>query len=317
MADAHTTLLALEGVWKSYRTPFGLGRVEVLRGVTLNVARGETVGFLGPNGAGKTTTLKVILGLMRPDAGTVHLLGRPPTDPRARYAVGFLPEQPYFYDYLTPREILELATSLFDLPFAVARRRVEEAIDLLGLGRVRNTPLRKLSKGWVQRVGLAQALVGEPELVVLDEPMSGLDPIGRREVRELIRSLKQQGRSVLFSSHILSDAELLCDRVAVIVDGRIRYDGQLSQLGTGKPSSIELVVEGISPEALRATAGDTHEIAVRDGRCWLRVGDQELADRLIGTVLTNRGRVLSVTPNGIGLEEIFSQAIRSHDGGTA
>lgn len=317
MAEDPTTVLALDGVRKSYRTPFGLGRVEVLRGVSLKVARGETVGFLGPNGAGKTTTLKVILGLMRPDGGTVELLGRPPSDPRSRHAVGFLPEQPYFYDYLTPREILELATALFDLPSAVAGRRVDEAIDRLALGRVRNTPLRKLSKGWVQRVGLAQALVGDPELVVLDEPMSGLDPVGRRDVRELIRSLKQQGRSVLFSSHILSDAELLCDRVAVIVDGRIRYDGQLSQLGSGRPSSIELVVEGVAPEVLTAAAGATLEIAVRDGHCWLRVGNQGLVDRLIGAVLTNHGRVLSVTPNGIGLEEIFSQAIRSSDGGKA
>lgn len=317
MANAAEAVLTLEGVRKSYRTPFGLGRVEALRGVSLRVARGETVGFLGPNGAGKTTTLKVILGLMRPDGGTIRLLGRPPSDPRARHGVGFLPEQPYFYDYLTPAEILELAAALFALAPGVAHRRVDAAIERLGLGRVRDTPLRKLSKGWVQRVGLAQALVGEPEFVILDEPMSGLDPVGRRDVRELISSLKQQGTSVLFSSHILSDAELLCDRVAVIVEGQIRYDGQLSKLGSSKPSSIEVVVEGADPDSLRASAAEPAEVDARDGRCWIRVGRQEAADRIIAGVLAKGGRVLSVSPNGIGLEEIFSQAVRSNDGDAA
>ncbi|MBK7972045.1 MAG: ABC transporter ATP-binding protein [Deltaproteobacteria bacterium] len=228
---------------------------------------------------------------------------------------GLSPEQPYFYDYLTPREILELAAALFDLAPGAAHRQVADAIERLGLGHVRDTPLRKLSKGWVQRVGLAQALVGEPELVILDEPMSGLDPVGRREVRGLISSLKHRGTSVLFSSHILSDAELLCDRVAVIVEGRIRYEGQLSKLGSSRPSSIELVVEAPDPELIRVSAGEPVELDLRDGKVWVRVGRQEAVDRVIAGVLAHRGRVLSVTPNGIGLEEIFSQAVRSKEGG--
>ncbi|MFN7954542.1 MAG: ABC transporter ATP-binding protein [bacterium] len=313
---AEDPVLSLEGVRKSYRTPFGLGRIEALRGLSLRVARGETVGFLGPNGAGKTTTLKVILGLIRADAGTVQVFGRPPSDRQARHAVGFLPEQPYFYDYLTPREILELAAALFALPRMVARQRVAELIDRLDLGSVRDTPLRKLSKGWVQRVGLAQALVGSPDLVVLDEPMSGLDPLGRREVRELITSLKGQGTAVLFSSHILTDAELLCDRVAVIAAGQIRFDGPLSRFASDTPASIDLVIEGVARDVLASSGGEPLDVRERDGKWCLRVARQEQVDRLVACTVERGGRVLAVTPNRVGIEEIFSQAVRSSETGT-
>ncbi len=317
MVDSPTDpILSLDGVRKSYRTPFGLGRIEALRGVDLQVARGETVGFLGPNGAGKTTTIKVILGLMRADAGQVRVFGRPPSDRSARHSVGFLPEQPYFYDYLTPREILDLVAALFALPRPVARKRVAELIDRLDLGSVRDTPLRKLSKGWVQRVGLAQALVGNPELVVMDEPMSGLDPFGRREVRELFVSLKRHGTAVLFSSHILSDAELLCDRVAVIAGGRVHFDGPLARFASEAPISIDLVIEGVDGAALAQVAGEPFEPGEREGKWCVRVARQEQADRLVARTVERGGRVLSITPNRMGLEEIFSQAVRNSRAGT-
>ncbi len=314
-AASEEPVLLLDDVRKSYRTPFGLGRIEVLRGVNLVVGRGETVGFLGPNGAGKTTTLKIIMGLARPDGGTVRVLGRPPSDRNARHGVGFLPEQPYFYDYLTPREILELAAALFALPSAVARKRVADGLELLGLSRVRDTPLRKLSKGWLQRVGLAQALIGAPELVVLDEPMSGLDPVGRREVRELIASLKNQGTSVLLSSHILSDAELLCDRVAVVVGGQIRYQGPLARFGAGEAAFVDLVIDGLDSQRAVPPGLEPLSVEMRAGLCCVRVKSQSEADSLLRHCLEQAGRVVSVTPNRVGLEEIFAQALQGGSAG--
>src|SRR6476469_9410018 len=189
--------------------------------LTLDVASGEAFGFLGPNGAGKTTTLKLLMQLVYPTAGRAEILGRPVGDVAMRRRIGYLPENPYFYDYLTADELLHYLGQLFGYAAAERRARVNAMLDRVGIGAERRLQLRKFSKGMLQRVGIAQALLNDPEIIFLDEPMSGLDPLGRRDVRQLILSLRDQGRTVFFSSHILADAEELCSRVAVVAKGRL------------------------------------------------------------------------------------------------
>ncbi len=215
---------------KIYRTPFARRKVEALRGVSFEVQRGHIFGFVGPNGAGKTTTIRTLMGLIRPTGGSASILGEKIPSRAARYKVGFLPESPYFYDYLTVAELLDLAGRLFGVPSALRKQRADELIARVGLDRARNQSLKKYSKGMLQRAGLAQALMNDPELVVLDEPMSGLDPIGRKEVRELILSLRDQGKTVFFSTHILSDVEAITDRVAIIARGKLQAHGTPSEL---------------------------------------------------------------------------------------
>src|SRR5215475_4927425 len=205
------------GLEKSYRIGFFHQRRKLaLRPLHLTVEKGEVFGFLGGNGAGKTTTLKLLMGLVFPTGGTARILGHEIDDPQMKAQVGFLPEQPYFYDYLTARELLEYFAELSGVPAKERTRRVKEMLARVGLADVATTQLRKFSKGMLQRVGIAQAILHDPKVVFLDEPMSGLDPLGRREVRELIQQLQHEGKTVFFSTHILSDAEALCDRVAII-----------------------------------------------------------------------------------------------------
>ncbi len=215
---------------KTYRTPFARRKVEALRGVTFEVQRGHIFGFVGPNGAGKTTTIRTLMGLIRPTGGSASILGEKIPSRAARYKVGFLPESPYFYDYLTVGELLDLAGRLFGVPGPLRKQRADELIARVGLDRARGQSLKKYSKGMLQRAGLAQALMNDPELVVLDEPMSGLDPIGRKEVRELILSLRDQGKTVFFSTHILSDVEAITDRVAIVARGKLQAHGTPSEL---------------------------------------------------------------------------------------
>jgi ABC-2 type transport system ATP-binding protein len=194
-------------------------RVEAVKGISFDVRRGEVFGFLGPNGAGKTTTLKMLMGLVFPTAGRAEIFGLPVPSLAAKRRLGYLPESPYFYDYLTPEEFLDLAGALCYVPRAERRTRAARLMERVGLGHARGRPLRRFSKGMLQRVGIAQALMGDPELVVLDEPMTGLDPLGRKEIRDLILELRREGRTVFYSTHILSDVELTCDRVAMIFSG--------------------------------------------------------------------------------------------------
>src|SRR5260221_6663666 len=217
-----SAVIEIRGLRKAFRGHLGIGRTVAVDGLDLSVRTGEIFGLLGPNGAGKTTTLKMMLGLLRPDAGEIRLFGRPPQDVAARARLGFLPENPYFYDYLTAAEFLDLYGRLHGLDAADRKRRIASAITRVGLSGRERTALRKFSKGMTQRLGLAQAIQHDPELVILDEPMSGLDPIGRREVRDLILAQRAAGRTVFFSSHILQDAEMLCDRVAIVFKGQLR-----------------------------------------------------------------------------------------------
>ncbi|MDX1389755.1 MAG: ABC transporter ATP-binding protein, partial [Acidobacteriota bacterium] len=263
----------------------------------------------GPNGAGKTTTLKMMVGLLRPDRGSVRLFGLPPSDPAARARLGFLPENPYFYDYLTAEEFLDFYGRLKGLGGRDRRERVRTTLARVGMDRERNRPLRKCSKGMIQRLGLAQAVLADPELVILDEPMSGLDPRGRREVRDLILSLRESGRTVFFSSHILQDAELICDRVAILDHGRVRSVGRLDTMISRKVRWFEVTVRGSKTEHLPGEA-----LSSSGDSTLLRVADVEALRLLLSQVAQNGGQVLSVWPSRETLEDLF---LREVDGATS
>ncbi len=237
-----TPAIAVEGLSKTFRPPFRLKKVRAVRSVSFTVTPGEVFGFLGPNGAGKTTTIKVLTGLIRPTAGRVAVLGGPPTSIEVKARVGFLPEQPYFYDYLKPTELLDIFGRLFGMDRSTRHRRIHELLDLVGLAHAKDRTLRKFSKGMLQRVGLAQALLNDPDLLILDEPLSGLDPIGRKEVADLIASLKAGGKTIFFSSHILADIERLCDRVVILDRGEMKAEGRLDDLLAGGRWEKEAVV---------------------------------------------------------------------------
>lgn len=228
MADE--VLLELDRVGKTFRTGLLGRKVEAVREVSLQMHRGESVGYLGPNGSGKTTSIKCILSLIQPSRGSIRLFGRSPSDALARARVGYLPESPYFYDYLTPHEVLDYVGRLYGLDRGTRKSRVPALLDRLGLGQSMHRPLRGFSKGMLQRVGIAQSLLSDPDLLIYDEPLSGLDPIGRKEVRELMVDLRNEGKSLFFSSHVLTDIETLCDSVCILDRGVAVAQGRLSDL---------------------------------------------------------------------------------------
>lgn len=284
-------------------------KMEALKDLTLNVEEGEIFGLLGHNGAGKTTAIKILTGIHYATSGSATMLGRPVGEPEARRRLGFLPENPYFYDYLRGWEFLEFYGQLYGIPKELRRKRIEELLERVGLTHARNLPLRGYSKGMNQRIGLAQALLNDPDLVILDEPQSGLDPLGRKAVRDLILDLRRQGKTVMFSSHILQDAELICDRVAVLNRGRLTAMGPLNDLLSAKVRQWEVVTEGGDAtriEALRPRIKQIRQTAI--GQMAV-VEEQELADEIIRCTLNGGGRVISVTPHKQTLEEYFIQEL--------
>jgi len=251
---------------KTYRAGFWLTqKVPSLKNCTLQIFAGETFGLLGPNGAGKTTLLKTLLGIMRPTSGRGLVLGKPMGDRTAKQRIGYLPENPYFYDFLTGWEILSFTAGLFGIPRSVQQKRIPELLDLVGLAQTaaKKKQLRQYSKGMMQRVGMAQALINDPELVFLDEPMSGLDPLGRYQIREIILSLKQQGKTIFFNSHILADVEMICDRVAILGQGEILCLGSLQEL-LGTSDGYRAKVKGGNPDVLKTRLAS---LEFKDG-CW-------------------------------------------------
>ncbi len=302
--DSGDAVVLLDGVTKAFRGHLGVGRTVAVRGLTLGVEGGGIFGLLGPNGAGKTTTLKMMVGLLRPDRGTVLLFGRPPSDPAARIRLGFLPENPYFYDYLTGEEFLDFYGRLRGLAGRERWRRVREVLGQVGLAGRERTPLRKCSKGMVQRLGLAQALLHEPDLLILDEPMSGLDPLGRRDVRDLILAQRAAGRTVLFSSHILQDAETICDRVAILVGGALRFEGALQDAVSRRVLWYEVAVTGVAPGRLPGSV-----LSSSGEEILLKVPDEASLGELIRAVQEGGGRIGSVWPRRDSLEELFLREI--------
>src|SRR5579863_4058298 len=248
------------GLEKTYKVGFWRKRQRrALSPLHLTVDDGEIFGFLGPNGAGKTTTLKLLMGLVFPTSGTARILDREWTDPDIKAQIGFLPEQPYFYDYLTAHELLNYYGQLSGLPAKHRKHRIEEVLQHVGLKDVKGVQLRKFSKGMLQRAGIAQAILHNPKVIFLDEPMSGLDPMGRREVRDLIEQLKHEGKTVFFSTHILSDAEALCDRVAVIYKGELRGVGTVEDLTSTVQGKVEVIWQGtLVPASMKALGAECH-----------------------------------------------------------
>jgi ABC-2 type transport system ATP-binding protein len=308
---AASPAILIRGLTKVFRGHLGIGRFPAVTGLDLEVPQGQSFGLLGPNGAGKTTTLKMLLALLRPDAGEIRLLGRPPSDPAARARVGYLPEHPYFYDYLSAEEFLDFYGRLQGIPGYERKKRVRETLGRVGLAGRERTALRKFSKGMIQRLGLAQAIQHDPELVILDEPMSGLDPVGRREVRDLILSLREAGKTVFFSSHILQDAEMVCDRVAILKQGRLRSVGHLDDLVKSRVRWFEVEIRGAVPELAGV------ETLSRDGDMHLvRVPDVEGLGRLMAGVTASGGQVASVWPRRDTLEDLFMREIGSDGKGT-
>ncbi len=304
MSDAaDDVVLRAEGLAKTFRLDFFRKQVEAVKDVTFDVRRGEVFGFLGPNGAGKTTTLKMLMGLVAPTRGRASVLGRPVADIEAKRRLGYLPESPYFYEYLTPEEFLDLVGALFGLPAAERRKRRDRLLSRVGLDHARGRPLRKFSKGMLQRAGIAQALMGEPELVVLDEPMTGLDPLGRKEMRDLILELRREGRTVVFSTHILPDVEMTCDRVAMIFAGRLRNVGPLGELLSARLVSTEVSLRPGAAGAPPLPAG-ARQYASPDG---LVVDLPEGVDpsAFLRAALDRGATVLQVATRKESLEDIF------------
>ncbi|HKA24567.1 MAG TPA: ABC transporter ATP-binding protein [Candidatus Eisenbacteria bacterium] len=295
------------GLHKVFRHPWTMRTKVAVDCLSLTVERGEIFGLLGPNGAGKTTTLKMLLGLLRPTSGQAWLLGRPIGDPESRRRVGYLPENPYFFDRLTAREFLIFSARLAGLDARDAAARAQRWLERLGLADRARTPLRKYSKGMVQRVGLAHALVHDPELVFLDEPMSGLDPLGRREFRDLILECRDRGTTVVFSSHILPDVELICDRVCVLASGRIARSGTLDDLLSGEEDGAEVVALGPGPLLLPPRFAGVSNVA-HGQRVRLEVPRTDLVDPLVAHLLAKEYRLVSVTPRRRSLESVVLEA---------
>jgi ABC-2 type transport system ATP-binding protein len=283
-----------------------------LENLTLAVGQGEVFGFLGPNGAGKTTTLKLLMQLIYPTSGSAQILGRPVGSADVKRRIGYLPENPYFYDHLTAEELLEYFGSLFGYDAADRRKRATRLLDEVGIGAERRLQLRKFSKGMLQRVGIAQALLNEPELVFFDEPMSGLDPLGRREIRQLILRLRDRGCTVFFSSHVLADAEALCSRVAVVAKGRLVAEGPLTQILAFKVHGWELVMSHVPTPAIECALKDgrvTKALPLGEDRYALDLPIDTAPDTLMADLTTAGAKLVSLNPLRETLEDFFVRQV--------
>jgi ABC-2 type transport system ATP-binding protein len=293
--------------------PVGFWRPRPYRALdrlSIEVAHGDVFGFLGPNGAGKTTTLKLLMQLVFPTSGDAEILGRPVGDVSVRHRIGYLPENPYFYDHLTAEELLGYYARLFRMAPAERRQRVTAVLDRLGIGAERRLQLRKFSKGMLQRVGLAQALLNEPDVIVLDEPMSGLDPLGRRDVRALILDLRDQGKTVFFSSHILSDAEALCSRVAILAKGQLAASGRLSDLQEFAVHGWELVVSGVPPHVVERLRPRVRSLTPITGdRFSIDVAADGRPEQLLVELTAAGATLVALNPIRETLEDLFIRRV--------
>ena len=306
--------IQIEELTKDYAVGFWRKRpYRALDRLSLQIDPGEVFGFLGPNGAGKTTTLKLLMQLIFPTSGRAEILGRPVGDLRTRQRIGYLPENPTFYDYLTAEELLNYFAQLFGYGAAERQKRVTALLDRIGLGRERRMQLRKYSKGMVQRVGIAQALLNDPEVIFLDEPMSGLDPLGRREIRSLILDLRNQGRTIFFSSHILADAEALCSRVAVVAKGRLAASGSLTDILAFEVRGWELVVADLSSAALEGVRPVAQRVTeISPGRYSLELGLDRAPERVLSDLIATGARLVSLNPIRDTLEDFFVKTVSEH-----
>lgn len=300
-----STLIRVAGLRKEFRHGFFMRRVLAVKGVSFDVASGEIFGFLGPNGAGKTTTIKMLTGLISATGGEATLFGDPVPSPRALRRVGFLPENPYVYPYLTPTEFVELCARLSGLSGRTARARTRQVLEQVGVLYAADRPVRRLSKGMLQRTGLAAALVSDPELLILDEPMSGLDPVGRKEVRDIILDERKNGRTIFFSTHILSDVETMCDRVAILRKGEVVVSGRLSELLHGDVRRTDIALLGASEELERECVAAGHGVRRMGPRLVIEVEGEAKVSALLKRALELDCAISEVTPRHETLEDLF------------
>lgn len=300
-------IIEIENLTKDYEVGFWRKRkVRALDGLSLTVEQGQIFGFLGANGAGKTTTLKLLMRLIFPTGGAARILDRDISDVSMHARIGYLPENPYFYDYLTAREFLNYCGELFGLVGGARRERTEQLLSRVNLDKKSwERQLRKFSKGMLQRVGLAQALVNDPEIVFLDEPMSGLDPVGRREVRDLIASLRSEGKTVFMCSHILSDIEVLCDSVAIVKNGRVAHAGSLNELRARETNAVEIIATGADAANLKAHLSIAAPVTTTPGGLRIEVAEEKEVDAVIAALRKVNGKLVSVQPVRQSLEELF------------
>lgn len=300
--------LAIQDVSKTFRIGFLRKKIEAVKNLTIKVSKGEIYGFIGPNGAGKTTTIKLILGLLWQDRGEIKIFDLPNTDLNAKKKIGFMPENPYFYNYLTIYEFLDLSAQLFDIPEKERREKINYLLDKLNIKYWQNFHLKKVSRGTLQRVGLAHTLLNNPELLILDEPMSNLDPIGRRDIRNILLELKKEGTTIFFSSHILSDAEMLCDKVGIIFNGKIIGEGKLDDILSQEIINYEILVKGISAEKIPKDLAEL--ISIQKDNILLYAKDENSMETLLEFLNKEKAKVLSIIPNKYSLEDYFIHKIK-------
>src|SRR6266498_1125571 len=302
-----TSVVEIDNLTKDYEVGFWRKRkVRALDGLSLAINQGEIFGFLGANGAGKTTTLKLLMRLIFPTAGSARILDHDIAEVSMHSRIGYLPENPYFYDYLSALEFLNFCGQIFGLSKTDRNSRAKDLLSRVKLDESKwNVQLRKFSKGMLQRVGLAQALINDPEVVFLDEPMSGLDPVGRREVRDLIAALRQQGKTVFMCSHILSDIEVLCDSVAILKRGRLAHAGSLDQLRARETSAIEVIATGADAATMTQHLGNTATVTPTASGLRIEVSDEKDVDAVIAALRKTNGKLVSVQPVRQSLEELF------------
>jgi ABC-2 type transport system ATP-binding protein len=306
-------MIKTEGLKKTFFSGFRRQKIEALKGIDLEIQKGEIFGFLGPNGAGKTTTIKILAGLIKPTSGKAFVLGKPAGAVSARAEIGFLPEQPYFYDYLSGEEFLEFCARFFRMSATERSKRINTLLGLVGLERARTWELRKYSKGMLQRIGLAQALINDPELVILDEPMSGLDPLGRKEIRDLIASLKDQKKTVFFNTHIISDVEMICDRVGIINLGRLVKVGAVEDFAAASVHQWEVQAE-VKPGELRKELDDRaakgeFSVSWQKDRGLVLLPDEQKAGQLTALILQKGGRLIEYSARRQNLEDTFVKMV--------
>ena len=307
-----SAVIRTAGLTKVFVSDWSRARTVAVDRLDLEVGEGEIYGFLGPNGAGKTTTIKLLLGLLRPSGGRAEVLGEDAAALAHRAFLGYLPENPYFYDYLTGREFLDFCGRLCGLGAEARRERLPGLLELVGLGGAGDVRLRKYSKGMLQRVGLAQALVNDPRVLILDEPQSGLDPAGRKQVRDLILRLRAEGRTVLFSSHILADAEMICDRVGIMSRGRLVAAGRLDELLHARVEAVEFEADGLGGAARAALRSRATLFLEEGGRVRFTLpGDEGQVPEVIAQIAAGGGRVVSVAPVHETLEDVFLREVQA------
>ena len=305
-AGALDVLIDVRGLVKTFRTGFFRNKVvEAVKGVSFEVRRGEIFGFLGPNGAGKTTTIKMLTGLIAPTGGEAYLFGERVPSPEARRRIGFLPENPYVYPYLTPREFVDLCGRLSGMRGEALRKRTMVVLEQVKIAYAADRQVRRLSKGMLQRTGLAAALVADPEMLILDEPMSGLDPVGRKEVRDLIFAERDQGRKIFFSTHILSDVEAMCDRVAILREGKVIVSGAIRQLLRGEVLHTDVILAGDPGPLIQELEGAGLKVSRRAEVVVVEVVGEARVKDVLERALAAGAQVVEVTPRRETLEDLF------------